>query len=442
MALVRCPQCGRVAEPGCCFACGHEWDAAPVVEEVTAPIVVEDSPAVIAAPVLPEPAPLMSAPAAPAPAPTAPRAVSIPDAAPIETDAAEAGFDIDFDAAPEVPDAQLPSDSGIDFDVDAGPDFATGVTGDLREVLQDMGSQGLPSVPSSSVVAEVPPESKATTGLDANFAPFLGAPVSAPAVSASSAIDGGSGLDDIHFSIDAPEPAVYTSNSSLDTLEADLNFDLDEQIPVLSDLDDIELTSDEEELDPFGAAPLNFKSEPAPAKEAAAEPFAASIEAAAGAFAASVEDATDPFAVAAYAAPPKDFDSFGGTPPAPEAAPPAATAPLPSAAFGAPPPSSGDGPTFDPFAEITGPPVPTGDLDFDRTIVVGPRLDSVTAVAEVPADIVANGPSAPVFDATQQGQDLSVKLDGLARELAGAGNVEHAALLLEVQSWIRGQLLK
>jgi|GEM_PF-2439313 len=95
MALVRCPQCGRVAEPGICFACGHEWDDSAPAPTPEAPVQAAPSP---------EPAP------APPPEPVAPPA---PEPAPAPA-LADAAVDMDVDMDVEM-------DVDMDVSIDDGP---------------------------------------------------------------------------------------------------------------------------------------------------------------------------------------------------------------------------------------------------------------------------------------------------------------------------------
>ena len=124
MALVRCPQCGRVAEPPSCFACGHTWtddggaSAAPAFDESPKdvsqpPPSVDfglDDPPVVQGQLAPEVVDDPMAEAGDLFGFSAP-----PTPPPAQAPAADPAFDVDMDFGAQPPPPPPSTDAGIDF---------------------------------------------------------------------------------------------------------------------------------------------------------------------------------------------------------------------------------------------------------------------------------------------------------------------------------------
>lgn len=191
MALIRCPECGRVADPPECFACGHVWAEEP------------EAPAVPAAP--PEEQTLQDHPVPP---------IS-EDAPPLASALEDVGFDFELGdvepPAPEADDGEAPNGMALLEQMDA----------ELAAEANPF-AQAQPSASPGWPPAEPVATPAAPTGADAN--PWAAEPASGPAspwtggVSAPGEVEHG-----LEMAPAAPAPATSVEQAQVSApVEADV----------------------------------------------------------------------------------------------------------------------------------------------------------------------------------------------------------------------------
>lgn len=421
MALVRCPQCGRVADGINCFACGYEWEddnasQAPSDPDSTQAFTKEDPPpSEESAPVvIEEPAPARTVTPPPITIPEVPSAVPSPEPkSGVTQDLSDVLSDLDLPKAPPVG-----SDS-LDFD--------------LEDVANAMEASSTPAPEPTPAPAASDPLSIAFAmdGLDLDaggpstpdVVPSAPEPAPPPQLPDDFDVEFG----DVPSAPTPTPPEPDSLGSSLDDLEAelDLDFDDDDKAIVHGDplddedaLADVNLDTGELDADDLLAA-MSVPSDPdeldvdlesgpeAQIPVAVDDRSDDSIAAALEAFGAP--EIPDAMKLEDQDVAEDDFDPFAEKDAGPAAVP-------------APPP--------------TPPPIPADDssgvspgFDFDDAEHLSAD-DAIDNLGEAPA---APAPPAPPSDEDIPYRDRLMKsVSTLAQTLEQEGRFDDAALLYEV----------